>query len=212
MRIGVRSPAGLVTATAVLALTFLGACGGGEEPVLTTRAYADALEDAHATLQEDGEKLGEDLERSLEDAFEKLGERPSPLSEDSWSDEDAEHASEFAETLLRANIDAFEGTRGVIEDYGDAISSLRPPAQLAALHNTMTAGIEEIVREFREAAANFKEIDTDIDSDAELEDFWTALESIADSDSGTGEQMEDACRELRARLEAELGASVAICD
>ena len=200
-------------AIAVLALTFLGACGGGEgageERVLTAQEYAEAMADAYATLQDDGVQLAEDLERAFEQAFAALEEGPT---EDSWSDEHTEVATEFAETLLQAQARFLEGLLGVLEDYGDEISSLRPPAQLADLHNTMTASIEEILREGREVAEDLKDIDTDIDSEAELEDFWTALQSIGDSYSVSWAQLEAACRGLRARLELVLGASVAICE
>ena len=173
---------------------------------------ADAMEDAHATLQEDSGNLEADLERAFEDSLEDMGDRLASLAEDSWSDEDAELASEFAETLVRAFTDVFEGMFGVLGDYGDEISSLRPPAHLAELHNTLTEGIEEFVREGRELVEDLKDIDTDIDSEEELGDFWASLGSIGDSDLGPGEQVEEACRELRAKLEAELGTNVNICE
>ena len=154
-------------------------------------------------------RLAEDLERAFEQAFAALEEGPT---DDSWSDEHTEVATEFAETLLQAQARFLEGLLGVVEDYGDEISSLRPPAQLADLHNTMTASIEDILREGREAAEDLEDIDTDIDSEAELEDFWTSLQSIGDSYSVSWARLEAACRGLRATLEAELGASVAICE
>ena len=212
LEIGVRPQAGPSIAIAVLVLTFLGACGGEEERALTARQYADAMEDAHAALQEDSGNLEADLERAFEDSFEDMGDWLASLGEDSWSDEDAELASEFAETLVRAFTDVFEGMFGVLGDYGDEISSLRPPAHLAELHNTLTEGIEEFVREGRELVEDLKDIDTDIDSEEELGDFWASLGSIGDSDLGPGEQVEEACRELRAKLEAELGTNVNICE
>ena len=67
-----RPKPGPLVAIAVLALTFLAACGG-EEPPLTMREYAEAMEDAFATLQEDTEKLGDAAEQALEDWFEEVG-------------------------------------------------------------------------------------------------------------------------------------------
>ena len=113
MEIGVRLRVGSVLAIAVFALTFLGACGG-EGPALTAQEYAEAMEDARAAMQEDGAKIEEDLERAFEGAFEEMEEAEPP--EDPWSDEDAEMATEFAETLLRAYTDAFEGSREALED------------------------------------------------------------------------------------------------
>ena len=159
-------------------------------------------------MQEDSGNLEADLERAFEDSSEDMGDRLASLAEDSWSDEDAELASEFAETLVRAFTDAFEGMFGVLEDYGDEISSLRPPAHLAELHNTLTEGIEEFVRESRDLVEDLK----DIDSEEKLGDFWASLGSIGDSDLGPGEQVEGACRELRAKLKAELGTNVNICE
>ena len=195
-------------------LVFLAACGGGEERVLTTQEYAEAMEDAQATLQEEGEKLGdEDLEEALEEWFEEMGDRlASPGSEDSWSGEDAELASELAETLVRAFADSLEGALELLKDYSDEVSSLRPPPHLAELHGTMTAGIEDFVREAREVVEDLKDIETDIDTQANLVDFWTSFGSTVDTDLDSGEQVDEACQELRARLEAELNISVAICD
>lgn len=197
----------------VLVLILLGACGGGEERLLTTQEYAEAVEDAYATLQEEGEEVDEDLEQAFEDWFDEVGDRlASPGSEDSWSDEDAELASELAEMLVRAFTDSLEGTLRLLEDYGDEVSKLRPPAHLAELHDTMTAGIEEFVREAREVAEDLKDIDTDIDTQADLVDFWTSFGSTLEVDLDSGKKADEACQELRVRLEAELSTSVAICD
>ena len=206
-----RSKLGPLIAMAVFTLTFLGACGG-EERVLTTQEYAEAMEDAHAALQEESGNLEADLERAFEDSLEEVGDRLASLGEDSWSNEDAELASEFAETLLRAFTDVFEGMVGVLGDYGEEIASLRPPAHLAELHDTLAEGIGEIVRDGRELVEDLKELDTDIGSEEELGDFWASLGSSVDSDSSSGVKVDEACRELRARLEAELDASIAICD
>ena len=91
----------------LLVLALLGACGGGEERVLTTKEYADAMEHAFATLQEDSEKLAEDSEQALEDWFEEVGDRlASADSGESWSEEDGKLVSELAETLTRALTDS----------------------------------------------------------------------------------------------------------
>ncbi len=113
-----------------------------------------------------------------------MGDRLVSLdSDDSWSDEDAELASEFAEALVRAFADGFDGMLGALGDYGDELSGLRPPAHLAELHDTMTAGIRALVREGRELVEDLKDIDTDIDSEEELGDFWASLGSIARTDA-----------------------------
>ncbi len=202
-------------ATPVFVLTLLlGACGGGEERVLTAQEYAQAMEDAEATLQEEGEKLGdEDLEEAFEEWFEEFGDRlASPDSGDSLSDEDAELASELSETLVRAFTDSLEGALGLLEDYGDELSSLRPPAHLAELHEAMAAGIEEFVRDARKVVEDLKDIDTDIETQDDLVDFWTSFASTLESDLASEEQVDESCQELQARLEAELNTSVAICD
>ncbi len=203
-----------LVALAVFALTFLGACGGGEGPVLTTQEYAEAIEDAFATLQDDSEKSGEAAEQALEDWFEEVGDRlASTDSEDSWSEEDGKLASELAETLVRALTDSFEGTLEALDDFGDELSSLRPPAHLAGLHDAMTEGIEDFVPEARGMVVDdLKDMDTDIDTQADLVEFWTTLGSILEFDPGSGERLDEACQELQASLEAELETSVAICD
>ena len=76
----------------------------------------------------------------------------------------------------------------------------------------MTASLEDLVRAIGKFVEDLEDIDTDIDSEAELEEFWISLQSVVGSDSSPGESLDDACQELRASLEAELGASVAICE
>lgn len=206
-----RPKVGPLVAIAVFALTFLGACGGGEGPVLTTQEYAEAIEDAYATLQDDLEKSVEAPEQALEDLFEGVGDpRASTDSEDSWSEEDGKLASELAETLVRAFADFFEGYIEALDDFGDELSGLRPPAHVAGLHDAMTAAIEDLVPEARGTmdVDALKDLDTDIDTQADLVEFWTALNEF---DLPSAERFDEACQELQASLEAELETRVAIC-
>ena len=209
-----RPKVGPLVAIAVLVLTFLGACGGEEEPVLTAREYAEAMEGAFAILQENSEEADEAVNRASDD-LEEL--------DYSWSAGSGKEASDLAETLVRTLVDSIEGTLEAFDDFSDELSSLRPPAHLAELHGRLTASFEDLIRDGGENVGrvieNLEDIDTDIDTQADLEEFWTSLFSPADPDPGAeaaaeaAARFEEACRELRARLEAELGTSVAFtCD
>ena len=69
-------PASLM-ALPVLILLILAACGG-EKPPLTTQEYADALEEAHATLQERLVEHGEAYEDFADEIGAHLDSLDSP--------------------------------------------------------------------------------------------------------------------------------------
>lgn len=183
---------GSLIALLVLALLVLGACGG-ESRVLTTEEYADAMEEAHAALQD---KLMENAE-AYEDSPEEIEKRLDAL-DSARSDEKAELVREIKERIWQAMADVYGGMFAVFEDYHDDISKLRPPAHLSDLHNAMTAGLEQFLKAADELLEELKDRDRGTWSG---EDFGEV-----------GAQADEACEELRTKLEAELGRDVAICD
>ena len=187
-------PASLM-ALPVLALLILGACGG-EEPPLTTREYADALEEAHATLQERLVEHGEKYEDFAEEIGARLDSLDSP-----WSAEDAESVKEIKETVLQTLADVHAGNLAIVEDYHDEVSGLRPPEHLSDLHNTMADSLGQSLLRLGGLVKKLQDRDSDPASGEDVDEV-SNLASHAD----------EACQELRAKLEAELGTDVAICD
>ena len=189
---------------------------------LTTQGYAEALEEvisSHEDAIEDAaEKL---LEEPLfsGDVLERLG---SLETAESWSEEDAAFASEFAATYLRAITDFFGYTLEASRDTLDELSGLKPPEHLSDPHEGFTRAYGEVVRFTPELLANLsKNVDTRIRTQEDLADFYAFIEA-ADSDlldpdleakgEELAEQVEEACQELQDQLEAELERSVDICE
>ena len=187
-------PASLM-ALPVLILLILGACGG-EEPPLTTREYADALEEAHATLQQRLVEHGEVYEDFADEIGARLDSLDSP-----WSEEDRESVEEVKETVFQALADVHAGILAISEDYHDEVSGLRPPEHLSDLHNAMADSLGQVLLRYGEVVEKLKNRDGDTTNG---EDF--------DEASNVASHADKACQELRATLEAELGTDVAICD
>ncbi len=189
---------------------------------LTTQEYVEALEEAISSnedaIEDAAEKL---LEEPLfsGDVLERLG---SLETAESWSEEDAAFASEFAATYLRAITDFFGYTLEAARDTLDELSGLTPPEHLSDLHEDFTRAYGEVVRFTPELLANLsKNVDTRIRTQEDLADFYAFIEA---ADSGLldpdleakgeelAEQVEEACQELQDQLEAELERSVDICE
>lgn len=179
----------------VLVLLVLGACGG-ERPPLTTREYADALEEAHATLQERLAEHGEAYEDVADEVRGRLDSLNTP-----WSEEDRESVEEVEETVLQALADVHAGILAISEDYHDEVSGLRPPEHLSDLHNAMADSLGQVLLRWGELVEKLKDRDSDPASGEDVDEV-SNLASHAD----------EACQELRAKLEAELATDVAICD
>ena len=214
-----RAKALSVAGVAVLGLLVLGACGGGSEP-LTTQEYADELVRINEQFQEEGEALGEELfgedeeviEEILEDLFSLLASADSP---EDMEDAGWEAVSEIAETLTRVFADIMDGAAGLMEGYRDELSSLDPPTHLADLHTTMVDSMDDAIEAYREYRKYFEDFDTDISSEEDLVRLMGSLEGEgisleADPDAAV-ETFDAACRELKSRIEAELGSPYAIC-
>ena len=208
-----------VVGVAVLGLLALGACGGGSEP-LTTQEYADELVRINEQFQEAGEALGEELfgegEEVVEDLIEDLfnlfasADSPEDVGDEGW-----EAVSEIAETLTKVFADIMDGAAGLLEGYRDELSSLDPPNHLADLHTKLVDSLDDATEAYGEYSKYFEDFDTDIGSEEDLQRFMGSLEGEGiplDTDpEAADEAFEAACRELKSRIEAELGRPYSIC-
>ena len=86
------------------------------------------------------------------------------------------------------------------EDYYDDVSRLRPPEHLSYPHKAMTARLEEFLDAGHQLVDDLKDTDKDI------------TDENIDRVSTLSGQVDEPCQEMRAKLEAELGTDVAICD
>ena len=140
-------------------------------------------------------------------------ERVSALqTSESWSQEDVEFASDFAETMLRATTELYRTFLGITRDSFDEISSLEPPEHLSGLHDDYIATSREILRLVQDFVGGVQDADTDIGNREELADFMDVVNSLESgpTDPGLQERAEGACLELKGRLESELERDVSI--
>ena len=188
---------------------------------LTTQGYVEALQEAISSnedaIEDAAVKLLEDPLLSG-DVLERLG---SLETAESWSEEDAAFASEFAETFLRALTDFYGYTLEAARDTLEELSDLTPPEHLSDLHEDFTRAYGEVVRFTPELLASFfQDVDTRIRTREDLADFYAFIDA---ADSGLldpdiqakgedlAEQADGACQELQYQLEAELERDVDIC-
>ena len=188
---------------------------------LTTREYAEALEEFFW-----------DRDDGVEDAYERFfvrnrfsaeeSERISSLeTAESWSEEDAEFASKYAETALRASVGLFDVVLG-FQIVPEEFTSLRPPEHLSDLHDNFIATLGDFTRlsqqQLGQRLDEVKEANTDIRNREDLAEFSTLVNSLEAGgwlDPGAQElfeQAEEGCLALKDQLEAELERDVNICE
>ena len=192
---------------------------------LTTQEYAEALEEATSGFAEEGD---DEIEAAFEALYsgdlvsEQMFERISTLeTKESWSDEDIEFASEFAKTLLQATTTVYGVILKVFNGYLDEMANLKPPEHLSDLHSAFIEAYRESIRFFQEYVESVKNTDTEIEGPADyanFQDIVNSLESgpldpeLQQQGEDVAEQAEQACLELKERLEAELQRDVSICE
>ncbi len=191
---------------------------GGTE--LTTQEYTQALEEAFSGREQEIEEAAEDLLGGTLFTSEEVERISSLETAESWSEEDTEFASKFAETTLRATTSFYDDALGILKGSLDEMSGLRPPENLSDLHNNLVASLGEVLRFTQEQVEIVKDADTDIRNREDLANFYTIINSLesglADPDQAEeaetlAEQAEEACRELQEQLESELERDVSIC-
>ena len=208
-------------------LPFCDSSGGvtGQQP---TSAEVPADTSESAQLQEYAEALEEALsvaDQRLEDAFEDIifdslftsgdADRINSLMiDESWTEEDTEFASKYAQNVLYIFTGGIEEYLEALQDWVDEVSGLRPPGHLSDLHNTWTAHFEATFQAFQEQVESIESIDTDIENQEDLTDFLAVINSLeVDSviSADLVEKYEAACLALEVELEAELGRDVSFC-
>lgn len=196
-----------------------------EGAALTTQEFAKALEEATSGLEEEGD---DEIEAAFEALFsgdlisEDVLERMSTLeTSESWSEDDVEFASEFAKTILLATTAVYDVILKVIGEYLDEMAGLNPPKHLSDLHSAFIEAYRESLRFYQEYVESVKNTDTEIKGPADyanFQDIVNSLESgpldpeLQQKGEDLAEQAEEACLELKERLEAELERDVGICD
>ena len=216
-----RSPA-ILLVSALLAAT-LAACGGAE---LTTQEYAEAMETISSSADDELEATFDDFSEgdflTLTDA--ELERVKSLENAESWSEEDAEVVTKFAESLVRATADFVEDVIELSEDSLDEMSALRPPEYLADLHREFVDASKEAIGLMPAQVELIRDIDTDIRNREDFDEFFAYFSSI-EFDPGSGspdpdleakaqevaEQVEQACQALKDQLEEELEREVELC-
>ena len=190
-----------------------------ESEALTTQGYAEALEEAISSRDDELEKAAEEFLGGTLFSIDVLERVGSLEAAESWSEEDAAFASEFAETLVRATADFFGFALEFARDALDEVSGLEPPEHLAGLHEDFTRAYGETVRFTPELVDFIKDADTRIRNREDLAEFYTFINAAGagslDPDleakgEELAEQADQACHALKDQLEAELERSVDI--
>ena len=179
---------------------------------LTVEEYAEAMEQIVAAREERIEAAGEALFSGDLFSGDELGRISSLEANVSWTEEDVEFASDFAETMLQAITGIYGDLLRITRDSLDEISSLKPPEHLTDLHGDYVATSREVLPLVQDFLEGLQDLDTDIGNGDELADFMAALDSGPTDAEDPEVRAEGACRELEGQLEAELERAVSICD
>ena len=191
---------------------------GGSE--LTTEEYAAAMEEIYA-------RGGDEFEAAASDLFpngvfsQEEGERIQSLeTSESWSDDDEDFASQYAETLLQAETGLFGLVVRTVKKTFDEMSRLRPPNHLSDLHDNLIATVKELTQSLQMRVEAVKNTDTEIKIRQELADFQEIVSSMESSptDPALKQKSEElvargdaACLALTEQLETELEREVSAC-
>ena len=196
----------------------------------TTRSGAELTTEEYAAAMEEIATIGEDeFEEALEDFLfsgvfsDAEAERIRSLeASDSWSDDDADFASQSAQTLLQAVIGLYDLVVRFANESLDEMSALRPPDHLSDLHDNYIAATGEAVQLLQTQVEAVENTNTEIKNGQELVDFQAAVNSILESgpaDPALRQKAEElrargnaACLALIGPLETELGRSVTFCN
>ncbi|MCY4114547.1 MAG: RCC1 domain-containing protein, partial [Chloroflexi bacterium] len=185
---------------------------GGE---LTTEAYAEAMEAIAAAREEKIEAAAEGVLFGALFSADTVERLDSLETSESWSDEDAEFASDVAETMLRALTGLYGDLLRITRDSFDEISSLQPPEHLSDLHGDYVATSREVLQHVQEFVDRVQDTDTTVENQEQLASFYEAVNSLEFGPSNAEnleERAERACLELEGQLAAELERGVSICD
>ena len=195
----------------------------------TTRSGAQLTTEEYVAAMEEIATIGDDeFEEALEDFLfngvfsDAEAERIRSLeASDSWSDDDADFASQTRETLLQAVTDLYDFAVSIFNTILDEMSSLRPPDHLSDLHDNYIATAREVVQLLQTQIETVKNTDTEVKNREEFAAFQAIVNSLESGplDPALQQKAEElraqadaACLALKGPLESELGRSVTFCD
>ena len=180
---------------------------------LTVEEYAAAMEEITAALEEQGESAAEGILSGSLFSGETVERLFALETDESWSLEDVEFASDFAETMLSAITGLYSALFGIVGDSIDEVSNLEPPEHLSDLHGDFVATRREILQLTQDFVDTVQVADTNIGNRDQLADFMDMVNSFESGpdDPNLQERAEGACLELEGQLEAELERDVSIC-
>ena len=184
-------------------------------PTAELQEYAAALEEDFFYMENE---VDDEVQAAADEIFSSAGFDLDTTfllnaleTSDSWSEDEARFANEYAETVLQVVAAAFDLILRGLNELVRGVSSLSPPEHLSGLHGNLIAAIEETIRSYGNLADSIENTDTEIKSRedlAEFEDFLSRMGVPEELD----EQIAEACLELKGRLETELGREVSICN
>ena len=183
---------------------------------LTTAEYAEAMEEIAAASEEKAERTGEGIMDGSIFSDETV-ERLSALeTNESWSREDVEFASDVAETMLGATTGLYGDVVEIFTDYIDEMSRLAPPEHLSDLHDDFIATSRDFIRVFQDFVETVEGADTDIGNREELADFMDVVNSLESGPDDSEdllllERAPQACLALEEQIEVELERDVNFC-
>ncbi len=190
-------------------------------PVLTTEEYAGALEEIFARSDDEVEAASADFILNGVISQDEAERIQSLETSESWSDDDVEVASQYAETLLQAVTGLYDLVVRVANETLDEMSRLRPPEHLSDLHSKFILTLGEVTQFLQTRVETVKGASTEIKSRQELADFQAVVNSLESGplDPALEQEAEEltaqgdaACLALKSRLESELEREVSFCN
>ncbi len=180
---------------------------------LTTEEYERAMEEILTRAVDEAESMVASVS-SLDEVFRSKEGRErmqSLATSESWSDDDAEFASQYAEALLEETTGIGDLGARAFNQILDGMSRLRPPERLSDLHREYSAALGEAAQILQMQVGILKNADTEIKSRQELAAFYDTWEGTPELQLKAAELVErgdEACIALKEQLEAELEREV----
>jgi len=206
---------------ALLALLILGACGGGEERILTTEEYADALARVQAGWQEQLAEVALQWDREMEALAEEFasvsgdvealggfygGGRDVAAETVDWSEEEVRLVEDYSLRVLERIAENIEHIASFSVERHEALSKLSPPEHLSALHEEFVTAALEFSQWRKATAEAYRGLDTDFET---TDDFLRFLDRFVVVVTTTADA--PAVRQLRkscGRLVAEVASTL----
>ena len=204
-------PAGLIALLA-LALSTSSACGGGEDRVLATREYADAVIAARQESDEEIEGLAAEFATEIEAIQARFEEGIGDIEVDTLEGDAFATMRPLTEDFAADMLDGFGAFIGsaaqVVQDHVAFLEGLGAPPHLKKQHEALVLALEAYQGALETFASDLAIFDRTFPT---LRDFEAFGETFAHLVDGWGVEALDgdadaACKELKAVLERDLGS------